>query len=247
MTFIPAGDFLRGRTHKLPDDGLQWTPEVMMDDRPVKRIHVDAFYLDTFEVTNREYAAFVKATGHRAPYNWARGRVPEGWDAKPVAAVSWDDAAAYARWAHKRLPTEAEWERAARGVAEGLKYPWGDRNPTAKEARFGAVDGPFDGGKFAPNYFGLYDMAGNVWEWCADYFEKDYYARAPDRNPQGPEKGTYRVLRGGSWADVPKYLTCSYRSWARAPERSPNIGFRCARGFGAGAGMESNSASRSKK
>ena len=227
MTFIPGGEYMRGRTHTLPDDDLQWYPEIMKDDRPVKRITVDAFYMDTYEVTSEQYEEFVRATRHRAPYHWPQGRLPEGYAKKPVANVSWDDASAYARWAGKRLPTEAEWERAARGMAEGRKYPWGDKNPAKADARFGAVDGPAEAGKSAPNYFGLYDMAGNVWEWCSDYYEKDYYTRSPGSNPKGPEKGLYRVIRGGSWADVPKYLTCANRSWARAAERSPNIGFRC--------------------
>ncbi len=231
MTFIPGGDYLRGRTHKLPDDDLQWYPEIMKDDRPVRKISISAFYIDTYEVTNEQYGEFVKSTRHRAPYHWPQGRIPEGYAKKPVANVSWEDAAAYAKWAGKRLPTEAEWERAARGLAEGRKYPWGDRNPAKTDARFGAVDGPAEVGKSAPNYFGLYDIAGNVWEWCSDYYEKDYYATAPQNDPKGTNKGSYRVIRGGSWADVPKYLTCANRSWARAAERSPNIGFRCAKSF----------------
>ena len=111
--------------------------------------------------------------------------------------------------------------------AEGAKYPWGDRAPTPKDARFNGVEGPAEVCKAPKNDFGLCDMAGNVWEWCADWYEKDYYAGAPDRNPHGPETGMYRVLRGGSWADVAKYLTCANRSWARPGERSPNIGLRC--------------------
>jgi formylglycine-generating enzyme required for sulfatase activity len=148
-----------------------------------------------------------------------------------VVNVAWADAAAYAKWAGKRLPTEAEWERACRGLVEGKIYPWGDRNPTNKDARFNGIDGPGKICQYPPNYFGLCDMAGNAWEWTADWYEREYYAAAPARNPNGPETGLYRVLRGGSWADVPKYLTCSYRSWARPGERSPNIGFRCAKSF----------------
>jgi iron(II)-dependent oxidoreductase len=235
MVFIPTGDYLRGRSHKLPDDGLKWVPELMKDDRPVRRIHVDAFYMDEHEVTNEQYAAFVNATHHRCPYNWPQGKYPEGKGKLPVVDVSWEDASAYAKWAGKRLPTEAEWERAARGLVEGAKYPWGDSEPTKADARFSVSDGPGPVGGAKPNYFGLYDMAGNVWEWCSDWYDKDYYAASPDQNPQGPDDGMYRVLRGGSWADVSKYLTCANRSWARPAERSPNIGFRCVRTFAAGA------------
>ncbi len=232
MVFIPGGEFQRGRSHALPDDDLKWFPTLMKDDRPVRPIHIDPFYLDEHEVTSEQYAEFVKATKHRPPYNWPQGKIPVGQEKFPVVDVSWDDAAAYSRWAGKRLPTEAEWERACRGVAEGLEYPWGNRGPTKDDARFnGAEDGPCEICKFPRNYFGLCDIAGNVWEWCSDWYEKDYYQRAPARNPIGPEKGMYRVLRGGSWADVSKYLTCANRSWARPAERSPNIGFRCAKSF----------------
>lgn len=227
MVFIPGGEFQRGRSHKLPDDGLKWVPEVMKDDQPVRTIHVDPFYMDTHEVTNAEYAVFVAATRHRAPYNWPGGKVAEGKANFPVSGVSWDDAAAYAKWAGKRLPTEAEWERACRGPAEAEKYPWGGRKPTLKDARFNSIDGPAEVASCAANRFGLHDMVGNVWEWCSDWYAIDYYSTAADRNPQGPASGSYRVLRGGSWADAEKYLTCANRSWARPAERSPNIGFRC--------------------
>jgi formylglycine-generating enzyme required for sulfatase activity len=231
MVFIPAGDFLRGRSHALPDDGLKWFPTLLKDDQPVRSITVAAFYLDEHEVTNAQYAVFVEKTGHRAPYNWPKGRVPEGKGELPVVDVSWDDAAAYARWSGSRLPTEAEWERACRGIAEKAKYPWGDREPTHEDARFDVLDGPGAVCRSSKNGFALCDMAGNVWEWSADWYEKDYYQRAPEHDPQGPETGMYRVIRGGSWADIPKYLTCAYRSWARPAERSPNIGFRCAKSF----------------
>jgi sulfatase modifying factor 1 len=203
----------------------------MKDDRPVRRIHVDAFYMDEHEVTNEQYAAFISATHHRCPYNWPQGKYPEGKGNLPVVDVSWEDASAYAKWAGKRLPTEAEWERAARGLVEGAKYPWGDGEPTKADARFNVSDGPGPVAGAKPNYFGLFDMAGNVWEWCSDWYDKDYYAASPDRNPQGPDSGMYRVLRGGSWADISKYLTCANRSWARQAERSPNIGFRCVRTY----------------
>src|SRR5262249_14667184 len=156
------------------------------DDRPVRRIYVDGFYLDEHEVTNAEYAVFVKATKQRPPYNWPQGKMPDAKASLPVVDVSWDDAAAYAKWAGKRLPTEAEWERACRGLADGAKYPWGDRAPTSKDARFNGLEGPGEVCKFPKNYFNLCDMAGNVWEWCSDWYEKDYYERAAERNPQGP-------------------------------------------------------------
>lgn len=231
MVFIPGGEFARGRTHPLPDDGLKWYPAVMKDDRPVRTIRVDPFYLDENEVTNEQYRAFVSATKHRGPYHWPNGKIPEGGEKLPVVNVSWDDAVAYAKWAGKRLPTEAEWERACRGLAQGAIYPWGDRNPVKADARYNSVEGPQPVGLCAANAFGLRDMAGNAWEWVADWYDLNYYQAAPEANPKGPAAGRYRVLRGGSWADEPKYLTCAYRGWARPSERSPNIGFRCARSF----------------
>lgn len=231
MVFIPAGEYLRGRSYPLPDDDLKWYPTILKDDRPARRIFIDAFYLDEHEVTNGQYAEFVKATRHRPPYNWPGGQVPAGKENLPVVDVSWHDAVAYARWAGKRLPAEAEWERACRGLAEGKIYPWGDANPTRSDARFNVLDGPGEVCKLPRAFFGLCDIAGNAWEWTADWYEQYYYQRAPGRNPAGPDKGMYRVLRGGSWADLPKYLTCAYRSWARPAERSPNIGFRCAKSF----------------
>lgn len=229
MVFVPAGTFLRGRSHPLPDERLKWFPTLLRDDLPTREISLDAFYLDEHEVTNAQYAAFVKQSGRRAPHHWPGGKIPQGKENVPVVNVTWDEANAYCRSLGKRLPSEAEWERACRGLAIGIIYPWGNRPPTAQDACFDTLDGPGPVKCFAPNYFGLYDMSGNVWEWCADWYEKDYYGRAPEQNPHGPEKGLYRVLRGGSWADVPKFLTCAYRSWARPAERSPNIGFRCAR------------------
>ncbi len=232
MTFIPGGEFLRGRSHKLPDDGLKWWPELLSDDQPARRISVDAFYIDTYEVTTTEYARFVSAARQKPPYNWGSANPPGGKENHPVSGVSWFDAQAYCRWAGKRLPSEAEWERAARGLAEGRTYPWGDRKPGKKDARFETVEGPGPVGQFTPNSFGLYDIAGNVWEWCSDWYEREYYAQAPEKNPAGPRKGMYKVIRGGSWADVDKFLTTAYRSWTRPAEETPTVGIRCAVSIG---------------
>lgn len=232
MAFIPGGQYSRGRTFDWADTKVKWYPTPHQDDLPVRTIHVDPFYMDESEVTNERYAAFAKATGRRTPYHWRHGEMPKEKEKFPVVNVSWDDAVAFCGWDAKRLPTEAEWERACRGVAEGRMYSWGDNNPAAADARYGA-DSPVAVCGKNKNYFGLCDMIGNVWEWCADWYARTYYEAAPDRNPQGPEKGLYRVLRGGSWFDQPPlFLTCSYRSWARQAERSPTIGFRCAKSFG---------------
>jgi formylglycine-generating enzyme required for sulfatase activity len=229
MATVPAGPFERGRSHALPDDGLKWFPVLLEDDRPVRTITLDAFGIDVHEVTSREYAEMVAAGEAKAPFYWIGGKPAEGKEDDPVANVTWAEAAAYCKWRGKRLPTEAEWEKACRGGAEKIQYPWGDEEPDAKRAHYDSVAGPVKVCSYEKNGYGLCDMAGNVWEWTADWYGKDYYADAPDASPKGPDSGLYRVLRGGSWADETKYLTCAYRSYARPDERSPNIGFRCAK------------------
>ena len=231
MMFILGGTFFRGRSHELPDDGLKWVPTLLKDDRPVRRIIVDPFYLDKYEVTNQQYLIFIKATERAAPYYWSGTKPAANLANYPVVNINWEEAFAYCAWLERRLPTEAEWERGSRGLRERGTYPWGNDSPTKDLARFDRMDGPGAVGLFPENYFGLCDMAGNVWEWCSDWYEKNYYEHAPEKNPLGPEEGRYRVLRGGSWADAPKYLTCAYRSFTRPTELSPNIGFRCAKSF----------------
>ena len=232
MVFFPAGDFQRGRTYEDPETKVNWYPNPLKDDLPVRSLHIDPFYLDIHEVTVGEYAAFVHSTRHRPPPVWPNGKPPAGKDQFPVADVSWEDATSYCAWRGKRLPTEAEWERACRDMRDGARYPWGDRAPTKSDARFDGLEGPAAVCSFPKTHLGLCDITGNLWEWTADWYEKDYYATAPRENPSGPRHGIYRVLRGGSWFDKPDFLTCSHRSWARPGERSPNIGFRCAAAVG---------------
>ncbi len=233
MRPIPGGEFLRGRTHKLPgaelEDGLKFFPAALRDARPLRHVFLDPFHLDQHEVTNRQYAAFLSATGRGAPHYWPDGSVAPSQENHPVVNVTWEEAVAYCAWSGKRLPTEAEWERACRGGVESSDYSWGDHEPSKEDARFEVLDGPGAVCQFQRNGFDLCDMAGNVWEWTQDWYSRDYYGRAPEKNPTGPSNGAYRVMRGGSWADAAKYLSCGHRSFARPRERSPNIGFRCAR------------------
>ena len=228
MVSIPAGEFVMGRTRLTSDDKTNMRPHVLLDDRPDRKVWLDAYSLDAHEVTNQQYAEFVKATARRPPHHWLNGVCPAAEDDFPVFNVSWDDGDAYCRWAGKRLPTEAEWERAARSGKEGLDYPWGDKTDP-KNARYNVQAGPGPVMKYAPNDFGLYDMAGNVSEWCADWFDREYYKSAETRNPKGPATGLYKVIRGGAWSDGPRRLTVFYRNWVRPNQRTPNIGFRCAK------------------
>lgn len=227
MALIPAGQFWMGRTHMFQFDELNWTARPRLDDQPARPVVVNAFFMDKYEVTTADFAKFIAATGRPAPWNWKDGKVNPGQDQWPVYNVTWDDAAAYCAWAGKRLPTEAEWEKAARGGSDKKLYPWGDvLEPEAKEetsataaaaapaasatekppaktikmARYGFPNGPVPVGSFPPNGYGLYDVIGNVWEWTADWYTQYYYSIAPSDNPRGPETGKYRVLRGGGWA-----------------------------------------------
>ncbi len=228
LVLIPEGTFEMGRAHAHPDDGLKWFPHLLRDDRPVRTVAVRAFSIDRHEVTSREYALFVDGSDSvQAPYYWRDGRPPAGREDEPVANVTWDEADAYCRSRGMRLPTEAEWEKACRGGARAGKFPWGDSDPDETKAHFDSVQGPTRVCSYERTGYGLCDMAGNVWEWTADIYRRDYYRDAPTDNPTGPQQGRYRVLRGGSWSDVAKFLTCAHRSFARPQERSPNIGFRC--------------------
>jgi formylglycine-generating enzyme required for sulfatase activity len=231
MVSIPAGEFQQGRSFEWKDYDVPWYPNPAKDDTPARRVKLKAYSLDVAEVTNQRYHAFVKATRHVPPYHWKKGVPDPAKLNHPVYNVSYDDAVAFCAWdGGKRLPTEAEWERAARGAAEGKMYPWGDRAITPADAVYDAKDGPQAVCGKTRHAFGLCDMTGNVWEWCADWYGQRYYASAPAESPPGPDTGLYRVLRGGSWFDTPPlFLSLPYRSWARPAERSPTIGFRCAK------------------
>ena len=224
---IPAGEFTMGRTKLTPDDSTKMRPHVLLDDRPARKVRMGSFRIDKYEVTNEKYAAFVKATDHPAPYHWKGGVFPQGTGPIPVFNVTWTDAQAFCQWAGKRLPTEAEWERAARGGKEEMDYPDGDKID-AKQARFSSSSGPGAVGVYAPNGFGLYDLAGNVAEWTADWFNGEYYSKGQNVDPKGPAAGDYKVIRGGAWSDAPKRITVFFRNWVRPVQRTPNIGFRCA-------------------
>ncbi len=198
------------------------------DERPVHAVTLRPFAMYRFEVTNEQFTAFCKATGHRRPA-FAENAKLNG-PKQPVVGVSWEDAAAYARWAGARLPTEAEWEYAARGV-QGRKYPWGNDRPASNQAHFDqntsndgtAVVGTYPRGA---SPFGCQDLAGNAWEWVADWYGYDYYAHSPADNPKGPETGARRVLRGGSWG-FPSELSATFRQYERPDYFGLWTGFRC--------------------
>ena len=229
MALIPVGEFTMGRSKTTPDDETGMRPLILRDDRPTHIVQLDAFYLDRREVTHAEYATFLEETGRDTPYHWLDGSLPEGQEEFPIYNVDWADASAFCAWAGKRLPTEAEWERAARGGLEGADYPWGDEKATPDRAHYGTDAGPGPVGGLEPNAFGLHDMAGGVAEWTSDWFERTYYESSPAKNPQGPAEGQYKVIRGGAWSDGPRRVTVFFRNWVRPNQTTPNLGFRCAK------------------
>jgi sulfatase modifying factor 1 len=221
LVAIPAGWFLMG------------SGEGQDNERPVHRVWVDGFWLGECQVTNEEYARFVQATGAEAPplMNDHHFNHPQ----QPVVAVSWFEAVRYCEWlsgvhgAHYRLPTEAEWERAARGGVEGKLFPWGDAAPESlPEYPQRWANGPEAVGSSDPNGFGLHDMCANVHEWCSDWFQAGYYAASPERNPRGPESGERRASRGGSWRHHIKVTRCAARSSIPPQFKYADYGFRVA-------------------
>lgn len=231
-----------GKTIGPPPEGMALVPggyftmgSDSVGERPKHKVWVDTFFLDKCEVTNRQYKDFIKATGHPQPPFFRDSIL--GLPDHPVVGVSYCDAQSFAHWAGKRLPTEAEWERAARGGLTGKDFPWGNETPTGrcnfaphgdKEADGYAFTSPV--GRFAANKYGLYDMAGNAWEWCQDFYDTLFYQTSPERNPAGPDSGYTRVLRGGSWLSInPKHLKCSSRLELKPYVLDRYYGFRCAK------------------
>ena len=244
MVLIPAGDFQMGSNDSHAHD----------DEKPVHTVYVDAFYIDTYEVTNAQFKAFVDANPqwrknqiderfHRGEYlaHWNGNNYPSEESNHPVTHVSWYAAMAYAQWAGKRLPTEAEWEKAARGRLVGKIYPWGNAIDISQANYNGQVGNTTQVGTYAPNGYGLYDITGNVWEWCLDACDEGFYARSQPQNPLASEMPlrevmtnyqnvtTDRVFRGGSWNYSAQYVRVPQRGKGTPTYAGDDFGFRCAR------------------
>ena len=223
MVTIPAGPFVRG------------TMSGGFDEQPQRTIYLDTFSIDRYEVTNHQYQQFVAATGHRKaapPSRYAKSMGKMRSPNQPVVYVSWDDAVAYCRWKGKRLPTEAEWEKAMRGT-DGRLWPWGNQEKPngANWARVqdghdvSARVGTFQTDK---SPYGVMDGAGNVIEWVADWYQEAYYKDSPDKDPPSPEFGIFRVMRGGGYTTTGGDLRITSRSRMVPDFRDETIGFRCA-------------------
>ena len=224
MVYVPDGSLWMGCSSN--------DSECLDDEKPQHKVYIDAFYIDKYEVTQGEYNQCISTGECRSneKYDGFTG------DRQPVVGVDWNDAKSYCEWAGKRLPTEAEWEKAARGT-DGRVYPWGNEKASCSYA---VID---DGGNgcgkgttwsvgsktSGASPYGALDMAGNVWEWVNDWYDKGYYLSSPDRNPSGPTSGSSRVIRGGSWLIIPSGLRSSYRGTTSPDARYDIIGFRCSR------------------
>ena len=197
------------------------------DEKPIRRVTLSSFYMSKTEITVGQYKRYCEATGEKmrdAPY------FNKGWSKldHPIVNVSWADAKRYCAWAGVRLPTEAEWEYAARGGLKGKKYPWGDEFDGSKCANLvspNGLSGTVSVGSYAANGYGLHDMSGNVWEWCSDWYS--VYNPSDTNNPHGSTSGAVRVLRGGSWDDAtPDNFRCAYRYFNYPDIRYDDFGFR---------------------
>jgi serine/threonine-protein kinase len=224
---IPAGEFLRG---SLEDDIEAW-----IDEKPQIEIFLDIFWIDQTEVSTAQFRKCLDAGGCSLPKNindWGLSKYyyDQSYEDYPTRYVSWQQANEYCQWVGRRLPTEAEWEKAARGT-DGRIYPWGNEDPNPILVNFNKnTGGPMPVGHYPQGVspYGALDMAGNVWEWVMDWYDKNYYEQSKTDNPQGPLSGYYRVLRGGFWGGNAMNVRTTHRSWAIPENVSSDIGFRCA-------------------
>jgi formylglycine-generating enzyme required for sulfatase activity len=262
MILVPASKFIMGtgeseckliiqlmqpwaaRGTKSPPLSRSWfAPEM-----PQREISLDAFYIDKCEVTNTMYKRFCEATGYIPPSHWHDGNIPQSTEYHPATNVSWHDALHYAQWVDRRLPTESEWEKAARGTDARL-YPWGNQISHYRlhyilpytpddlnnaelmlelSKRQSHLVANVDDYPTGASPYGVLDMLGNVWEWTQDWYDKAYYNTAPIVNPTGPTTGTHRVIRGGGSSYDPEKLRCAYRARMEPDVHDVSVGFRCA-------------------
>jgi iron(II)-dependent oxidoreductase len=235
MVYVPAGEFIMGSSDADIEMYLEMfiyrRPSRFENEKPQHTVYLDAFYIDKYEVTNAQYEEFMDATGHSAPPYWNDELFNQ--PDQPVMSVTWEDAKAYADWVGKRLPTEAEWEKAARGT-DGRFWTWGSEWDASKlnANDVGTIEGfvytsPVGSFPQGVSPYGVHDMAGNVWEWCQDWYDENYYSYSPNINPKGPPSGDNHVLRGGDWSMNKDFTRCPGR-FGLSPG-SILTGFRCAK------------------
>lgn len=254
MAFIRMGKFFRGSSFEENKAAFKMCRKYdkscklwwFSDEFPGSLVMLDNYWIDIYEVTNEKYLEFVKATGHppaldascttdacREGNLWKGESFPPVIRNQPVTQINWYDAQAYCKWRGKRLPTEAEWEKAARGPSGNL-YPWGNEPPKGRATynrKWNGIYTMTNVGSYqnGASVYGLYDMAGNVWEWVDDWYNRTYYTHGTRNNPKGYTEGKFKALRGGSWVNYPDSLRSSFRRWSRPDVRFNDTGFRCAK------------------
>jgi len=232
MVLIPQGSFEMGSRRSLreldPVSIFQADRHMLGPENPAHEVILDDYYIDLYEVANADYRKYLEATGSKT--------LPRYWDdpnfnqpTQPVVGTTWKEAQAFCQWNNKRLPTEAEWEKAARGKRP-VKYPWGDEEPDKTRLNFNsnvgktAPVGSYPAGK---SDYGVFDLSGNVSEWVQDWHFPEYYLFSPKENPPGPEQGHYKIIRGGNWINNAEDVSLTYRNATVPKARSKTVGFRC--------------------
>ena len=227
MKTVPAGEFLMGSKQE----------EGRVDERPQRKIYLDAYKIDSHEVSNKRYLKFIRDTDRKDPTNpYSEKQLSKQNEVinLPVVQVTWYDAVDYCRWAGKHLPTEAQWEKAARGM-KGNIFPWGSKEPSVKSVNFQKNwEGlktlwPVSGKSDMSSPYGLKGMAGNVREWVQDWYSPEYFKNAPSSNPQGPRIGILKVIKGGSWHSFKADIRSASRGKGGFALKTDGIGFRCAK------------------
>ncbi len=243
MLTVAKGSFLMG-TARMSEGSFSLETQYDDTEQPQRRVWLDSFEIDRDEVSLGEYLQWLRQQHRPVPEEMRKlidhmttihAAQPETLARWPALYATWSEASGFCRVQGKRLPTESEWEKAARGDSGNL-FPWGQRPPTPELAKFGQyhvheipIVAPVESGEEGRSPYGLHHMAGNAAEWVEDWFGIDYYATMPDRNPRGPNSGRYKVARGGSWKSAPPLLRTATRSGAAPDRRAATIGFRCAR------------------
>lgn len=232
MALIPEGIYMMGSMKSLkeldPTALLQADRHMLGPEDPAHDVFLNAYYVDVYEVSNAEYKKYTEANPKvKAPRHWNDPKFNQ--PNQPVVGVSWKEAQGFCHWQKKRLPTEAEWEKASRGT-RGIDYPWGNEPPNSSRLNFNDEKGkpvPVGSYEAGKSDFGVYDLSGNVAEWVQDWHFPEYYLYSPKENPQGPQKGQYKVIRGGNWRNNADDVRLTYRNATVPSMRNNKIGFRC--------------------
>jgi formylglycine-generating enzyme required for sulfatase activity len=233
MVLVPSGAYEMGDLKSLSEvnvlDILNPDRHALGPENPSHRVFVDAFFIDMYEVSNLSFAEFIKAKNRKTPTFWKNSDFNQ--PKQPVVGVSWKEAKAFCEWKNKRLPTEAEWEKASKGQ-QTYDFPWGNSEPTPDKLNFDnkvgktTPVGSYNAGKSS---LGVYDLSGNVSEWVNDWYGPEYYLFSPEKNPQGPPDGQYKIIRGGNWRNKKDDVKITFRNATTPKLKSKTVGFRCAK------------------